>query len=66
MSSFALDTNIIDILIAAYCKTHGYTLATNNTRHFENIPGLVLCAASDFYFFTGLRAALPVLRHVKN
>jgi predicted nucleic acid-binding protein len=32
----------IDILIAAYCKTHGYTLVTNNTRHFENIPGLLL------------------------
>jgi predicted nucleic acid-binding protein len=32
----------IDILIAAFCKVHGCTLVTNNTRHFENIPGLAL------------------------
>jgi predicted nucleic acid-binding protein len=38
----------MDILIAANgncvsaCQTYGLTLVTNNTRHFENIPGLAL------------------------
>jgi predicted nucleic acid-binding protein len=32
----------IDILIAAYCKSNGCTLVTNNTRHFAHIPGLAL------------------------
>jgi predicted nucleic acid-binding protein len=31
-----------DIYIAAYCKVHGLTLVTNNTRHFENIVKLLL------------------------
>jgi predicted nucleic acid-binding protein len=31
-----------DIYIAAYCKVHGLTLITNNTRHFGNISGLAL------------------------
>jgi predicted nucleic acid-binding protein len=31
-----------DIYIAAYCKVHGLTLVTNNTRHFEDIDGLAL------------------------
>jgi predicted nucleic acid-binding protein len=31
-----------DIYIAAFCKTYGLTLVTNNTKHFENIPGLAL------------------------
>jgi predicted nucleic acid-binding protein len=31
-----------DIYIAAFCKTYGLTLVTNNTRHFKNIPGLSL------------------------
>jgi predicted nucleic acid-binding protein len=31
-----------DIYIAAWCKTYGLTLVTNNTKHFENIPGLSL------------------------
>jgi predicted nucleic acid-binding protein len=31
-----------DIYIAAWCKTYGLTLVTNNTRHFENVPGLSL------------------------
>jgi predicted nucleic acid-binding protein len=31
-----------DIYIAAWCKTYGLTLVTNNTRHFENVPGLTL------------------------
>ena len=30
----------IDILIGASCLAHGYTLVTNNTRHFERIDGL--------------------------
>jgi predicted nucleic acid-binding protein len=29
-----------DIYIAAFCKTFGLTLVTNNTRHFEQIDGL--------------------------
>jgi predicted nucleic acid-binding protein len=29
-----------DILIAAFCKQHGYILVTDNTRHFQNIEGL--------------------------
>ena len=29
-----------DILIAAFCIVNGYTLVTNNVRHFENIDGL--------------------------
>ena len=32
----------IDILIAAICLKNAYTLVTNNTRHFENIDGLML------------------------
>ncbi len=31
-----------DLLIAAFCIVNGYTLVTNNTRHFENIDGLDL------------------------
>jgi predicted nucleic acid-binding protein len=31
-----------DIFIAAYCLVNDYTLATNNTRHFEAITGLRL------------------------
>ena len=33
-------TEDADILIAAFCVTHGYTLVTHNTRHFEDIDGL--------------------------
>jgi predicted nucleic acid-binding protein len=29
-----------DLLIAAQCITNGYTLVTNNTKHFEGIDGL--------------------------
>ena len=29
-----------DILTAAYCKNHGFTLVTNNLKHFEIISGL--------------------------
>ena len=29
-----------DIFIAAFCLENGYTLVTNNTRHFERIDGL--------------------------
>ena len=29
-----------DIFIAAFCLVNGYTLVTNNTRHFERIEGL--------------------------
>jgi predicted nucleic acid-binding protein len=34
--------NDMDIYIAAFCLQHGYTLVTNNTKHFENIPALIL------------------------
>ena len=29
-----------DILIAAFCVVRGYTLVTNNIRHFKRIDGL--------------------------
>ena len=29
-----------DILIAAFCIVNGYTLVTNNVKHFQNIDGL--------------------------
>jgi len=29
-----------DLLIAAQCVTNGYTLVTNNTKHFQGIDGL--------------------------
>ena len=31
-----------DILIAAFCIVNGYTLVTNNIKHFEHIEGLVI------------------------
>ncbi|MDR1000077.1 MAG: PIN domain-containing protein [Clostridiales bacterium] len=31
-----------DILISAYCVINGYTLVTNNIRHFERVDGLKL------------------------
>ncbi|MDR1286371.1 MAG: PIN domain-containing protein [Treponema sp.] len=30
-----------DILIAAFCLKHNLVLITNNTKHFENINGLI-------------------------
>ena len=30
-----------DILIAAFCLTHGHTIITDNTRHFERVDGLI-------------------------
>ncbi|GHU46822.1 tRNA(fMet)-specific endonuclease VapC [Spirochaetia bacterium] len=32
-----------DIFSAAFCKNHGFTLVTNNTRHFEHIADLLYC-----------------------
>jgi predicted nucleic acid-binding protein len=32
-----------DILTAAFCKLHDFTLVTHNTRHFEDIAGLRYC-----------------------
>jgi predicted nucleic acid-binding protein len=31
-----------DLFQAAFCIRRGYTLVTHNTKHFENIPGLLL------------------------
>jgi predicted nucleic acid-binding protein len=31
-----------DLLIAAQCVTQGYTLVTHNTKHFEDIDGLLV------------------------
>ncbi|MCL1986619.1 MAG: PIN domain-containing protein [Firmicutes bacterium] len=31
-----------DILIAAFCIIHNYTLVTNNTKHFNQIDGLTI------------------------
>jgi len=32
-----------DILTAAFCKRHNFTLVTHNTKHFEIISGLHYC-----------------------
>ena len=32
-----------DILTAAFCKEHDFTLVTHNTKHFEIISGLRYC-----------------------
>jgi predicted nucleic acid-binding protein len=32
-----------DILTAAFCISHDFTLVTHNTRHFEGIQGLRYC-----------------------
>jgi predicted nucleic acid-binding protein len=32
-----------DILTAAFCKSHDFTLVTHNLKHFEIIPGLLYC-----------------------
>ena len=32
-----------DILTAAFCRSHGFTLVTNNVKHFINISGLRYC-----------------------
>jgi predicted nucleic acid-binding protein len=32
----------LDILIAAFCLVHDYTLVTNNTKDFKNIDGLAI------------------------
>jgi predicted nucleic acid-binding protein len=29
-----------DLFIAAFCTVNGYTLVTNNTKHFESVDGL--------------------------
>ena len=33
-------TDDADIFIAAFCRRHGFTLVTNNIRHFEKIADL--------------------------
>jgi len=35
-------TGFLDILIAGHALAIGATLVTNNTKHFENVPGLVI------------------------
>jgi len=35
-------TGEVDVLIAAMAVRHDATLVTDNTRHFENVPGLKL------------------------
>jgi len=35
-------TQDFDLLIAAIAISRGFTIATGNTRHFENVPGLKL------------------------
>jgi len=32
-----------DILTAAFCISHNFTLVTNNTKHFKNVSGLNYC-----------------------
>ena len=33
-------SGLVDSLIAAHAVSLGLTLVTNNTKHFENVPGL--------------------------
>ena len=35
-------SGVVDSLIAAHAVSLGLTLVTNNTKHFENVPGLKL------------------------
>lgn len=32
----------LDTLIAAHARSQGFTLVSNNTRHFERVPGLTV------------------------
>jgi hypothetical protein len=41
-SEFGAKTFLFPVKRAAWRKTYGLTLVTNNTRHFENISGLSL------------------------
>lgn len=40
LSSTGQKIDVEDVLIAATALTHGFTVVTNNVRHFERIPGL--------------------------
>jgi tRNA(fMet)-specific endonuclease VapC len=35
-------SGLVDSLIAAHAVSLGLTLVTNNTKHFEHVPGLKL------------------------
>ena len=48
-----ISKNDADIFIAAYCITNGYTLVTDNIKHFEHIDGLELVNWKEY-------------RHAKN
>jgi len=37
------DAFAADILTAAFCKSHDFTLVTHNEKHFENMSGLHYC-----------------------
>lgn len=40
LRSEGITINPLDLLIASVALTYDLTLATNNVKHFENIPGL--------------------------
>ncbi len=40
-SGFARDDVVLDSLIAGHAMARGYTLVTDNERHFKPVPGLV-------------------------
>ena len=42
-----LDVDIRDLLIGCIAKERGYSVVTNNARHFQRIPGLRLVSASS-------------------
>jgi len=42
MKNRGLSVNPVDLQIASVAIANGLTLVTNNTRHFQNIPGLQL------------------------
>ena len=42
LSSQGVSVDDLDLMIGATALTLGYTIVTNNTRHFEKVPGLSL------------------------
>ena len=43
LSRSGFGINDADLFIAAFCLVNGYTLVTNNVRHFMQIEDLALC-----------------------
>ena len=39
---YQLDTNAYDMMIGATAVYYGFTLVTHNTKHYTNIPDILL------------------------